>query len=103
MWLAALGLTLTGMGSDSVIVITGAIMSEQFEDMARQKIFSLIQGAFTLGGLLITLVYFIWEDWFIAITYFLFIPAILAELGLIFLLKESPFFMIRNNSNDALK
>jgi MFS family permease len=103
MWTAAVGLTLNGIGADSVVIITGSILSEQCEDVARQKIFSIVQGAFTLGALVITLVFYIWEDWFITITFFLLVPAIVVELGFIFLLKESPLFMIRDDPALALR
>ena len=87
MWLAVIGLALMGFGSDSVTIITGSILSEQCEDVARQKVYAIVQGAFTVGALVITLVYFIWKDWFVTITFFVLIPQILTLLGFIFILK----------------
>ena len=76
-----------GLGSDSVSIVTGSILSEQCEDVARQKIFAIIQGAFTVGALVVTLAYFLWKDWFVTVTFFLLIPLLITLFGFIFILK----------------
>ena len=58
-WMAGIGLLLSGFGSDSVLNITASVIAEQYNDYVRQKHFSLIQGTFTLGALFVTLIYFL--------------------------------------------
>jgi MFS family permease len=92
-----------GFGTDSVTIVTGSILSEQCEDVARQKIFSIIQGAFTVGALIITFAYYLWKDWFVTVTFFLFIPVLITLFGFIYILKESPLYLIRDSPENALK
>lgn len=92
-----------GFGSDSVTIITGSILSEQCEDVSRQKIYAIVQGAFTVGALMVTLAFFIWKDWFVTITFFLLIPLIVTMFGFLFILKESPLYLVRDSPANALK
>ncbi len=60
LWMAGIGLFLCGFGTDSGSSLTLSIISEQFNDVSRQKISTLVQGTFTFGSLFITLIYYIW-------------------------------------------
>ncbi len=59
-WMAALGLALCGLGSDSVLGITSSCLAEQYDDVMRQRHYTMVQGAFTLGALFVTLIYYLW-------------------------------------------
>ena len=59
-WMAAIGLALCGLGSDSVLNITSSCFAEQYDDKMRQRHYTMIQGAFTLGALFVTLIYYLW-------------------------------------------
>ena len=87
MWMAGLGLFLCGFGSDSVLNITSSIIAEQYNDKVRQKHFSMIQGAFTVGALFVTLIYYLWKDWFITVTFCLFIPSLITLATFFFIVK----------------
>ncbi len=95
MIMATIGLMLCGFGSDSVLGITYSVMVETYEDNMRQKHCSIIQMAFTSGGMMITLFYFIWENWRIASIYALTIPSAITLILIIVYLKETPMYLIK--------
>jgi MFS family permease len=75
MQMAAAALFLCGFGSDSVLCVTTSVMVECYEDNLRQKHCTIIQMAFTGGALLITLFFWLWQDWQPAVLYGLLIPS----------------------------
>lgn len=60
LWMASLGLVLCGFGSDSVLGTFGSTAAECLNDNFRQKVTSIVQGAFTVGALLVTLFYYLY-------------------------------------------
>lgn len=75
LWMAALGLLMCGMGSDSILSTLGSVCVECCDDNFRQKTGSIVQGAFTIGALLVTLFYYLYEDWKMTTIYCLSIPS----------------------------
>lgn len=94
LWMAAIGLLMCGMGSDSTLAVLGSIGAECCDDNFRQKATSIVQGAFTIGALLVTLFYYLFEDWKIATIYCLAIPAFINAAVIILFVKETPMYLI---------
>lgn len=59
--------------------------------------------AFTAGGMLTTLLYYIWEDWRITSIYALTIPSAITLLLIIIFLKETPMYLVKEDPDNALK
>jgi MFS family permease len=94
LWMASIALILCGMGSDSTLATLGSIAAESLDDNYRQKVSSIVQGAFTVGALLVTLFYYLFEDWKISSIYCLSIPALINTVIIITFVKESPMYLI---------
>lgn len=102
-WMASIALILCGMGSDSTLAILGSVSAESLDDNFRQKVGSIVQAAWTLGALVVTLFYYLYEDWKITTMYGLAIPALINTLLIIFFVKESPMYLAIKSPEIALK
>lgn len=60
LWMAAIALIMGGMGSDSTLATMGSVVAETMDDNLRQKVTSIVQGAFTVGALVVTLFYYLY-------------------------------------------
>jgi hypothetical protein len=85
--MAAIGLLMCGMGSDSNLAVLSSVGAECCDDNFRQKASSIVQGAFTVGALLVTLFYYLYEDWKITTIYCLSIPAFINAAVIIIFVK----------------
>lgn len=59
LWMASFALMVCGMGSDSLISTLCSTVAECLDDNFRQKVTSIVQATFTLGGLTVTLSYYL--------------------------------------------
>lgn len=87
LWMASLGLILCGMGSDSVYATFLSLVAEAVDDNFRQKTSAIIQGFFVVGALVVTLFYYLFEDWQTSTIYCLGIPSLICALGVTFYIK----------------
>jgi len=62
-----------------------------------------IQGAFTFGGLFITLIYYLTKDWWQTTLYALAIPMAITLVLLHIFLIETPMFLVRSGAAFATK
>ena len=102
-WMAGIALFLCGFGSDSGLTITGCLFAENYDDVTRQRYYSLSQGSFTLGALFATLIFYLWKDWRIAAIFAIAIPTYVTFAGFLLILKDSPMYLIRSGHLHALR
>jgi MFS family permease len=94
MWMAVIGLLMCGIGTDAALALFSSISAECFDDNLRQKIGSVVQSTYILGTLVMTLFYYLFEDWKITTIYCLAIPAFINVIIIIIFVKESPMYLI---------
>jgi MFS family permease len=97
LWMAVIGLLLCGIGSDAALTLFSSIGAEWYEDNYRQKVGSIVQTAYIVGALAVTLFYYLFEDWKITTLYCLIIPSFINAVIIILFVKESPMYLIIAN------
>lgn len=86
--LASIGIFFAGLGSDSGgTSISFLFMAEVFENNLRQKSMVGIQACFPIAGMLSTLFYYLYGDWWIATFYIVLIPAVITLISMIIFLE----------------
>jgi hypothetical protein len=62
-----------------------------------------ISACFSVGGLISTLLYYLFEDWWTATLCSILLPAVVALILMIVFLQESPMFLVREGAATAQK
>lgn len=93
--MAAVGLFFAGAGSDAAINICFYFFSEVVEDEKRQKYSIVVQIAFTIGAILVTVLFYIIPSWRIVVIISITVPAIIAFILVFLFVEETPQFLLR--------
>lgn len=94
-YMAGFGLFLCAMGCDSAINITIFIFGEVLENKKRQSYSVVIMAFFPMGAVIVTGLFYIFEDWWVVLAIGLAAPMLLVEIWMIFYLEETPAFLVK--------
>jgi MFS family permease len=98
---ASIGLFFAGVGTDSATNITLIYFVEVFEARFIQKAMAAISACITVGGMVSTLFYYLFEDWWTTTLYSVLIPAVITLILMLIFLQESPMFLLREGAVSA--
>ena len=101
--MALAGLFLTGAGSESAIRISMAVFGEIVDFYERQKYSVALEISFGLAGILVGIIYYLFDDWKTINIFFLAIPAGIELILFIYYFEETPKFIIQKGVKKALK
>lgn len=98
--MAGIGLFFSGLGCNTAVNICFYFITETVENKLRQKHSVLIQAIFSLAGVLNVLAYYFIRRWRFIYWGFYIIPSILIVIAVFFFIKETPFFLIVNSTEE---
>lgn len=97
--MVAIGLFLSGCGSDAAINICFFFFGEVVGDKKRQKYSVIVQIFFTVGALIVTLFFYLIDNWRIVWCFLVAAPAIIELILLYSYIEETPQFLLRKGIN----
>ena len=102
--LAGIGLFLSGFGTNTAVNVCFYFITETVADRERQKHSVLIQALYSLAPVLNVLVFYLIRDWRTIYWAFHIAPSIIILIGIFFLIQDTPYFLIVNETTEeALK
>ena len=91
-----LGLFLMGLGSASNARLSMNVLPEFVSDKKRQQYSVILEGAFSVGALLVGVTFYLVPDWRKVNLWFYLFPSFFIMVGFIFYFKQTPKFLIRD-------
>ena len=101
--MVAVGLFLSGCGSDAAVNICFFFFGEVVGDKKRQKYSVFVQIFWTLGAMLLTLLFFLIDNWRLNWIIVVVIPALIKMFLLLFYIEETPQFLIKKGVEPTIK
>ena len=102
-YIAGIGLFLTGFGADVSVNICFYFIAETVEDHNRMKHSIIIQIFFSLGGLLCIGYYYFIKTWRLIYWICLVIPIVITYVLIVLYIEETPYFMITKFTGEKVK
>jgi MFS family permease len=100
---ACVGLFLAGAGCESNIRVTLAVLSETVDYHLRQTYSLILQTAYGLAGICVSLGYYFLQNWRVVNLVFCALPALLLLVALTAYLEETPRHLARRSSRALLE
>ena len=102
-YMGAAAMFLLGAGGDASLNICFYFLGEVYDNESRQKYSIIIQPFFPAGALLITLAFYLMQNWRLACLIVIAGPSAFVFLGVLFYVKETPMFLMRKGVDETLK
>jgi OCT family organic cation transporter-like MFS transporter 4/5 len=99
----AVGVIMSGAGINVALSMALCFMGEVIDNYKRQKYSILMQSGYTIGCMIMTGLYYFLGNWRIVTVIIQAVPITLTFLTFTFYAEETPFFLLRGKTSEALK